>query len=160
MRLINTNLLNYFYKKGVKPLIENIAKKLDPSKLANNLLTTVAGFAMDARQGPVIQGQIDDVRADVTAINGKLNTITIIPDLANSSVVINVNGNYTVPEDGYIQAYCNSSPGRIDIGGVAVFYMGSQIEIMSGFIPVKKGQVVVASIFTNQSNVKFIPLKS
>lgn len=107
MRLINTNLLNYFYKNGVKPLIGNIAKKLDVSKLANNLLTTVTGYAMDARQGPVIQGQIDDVRADVTAINGKLilkpKEISLqIPEkaitshgYANSNITFNTPEGYT-----------------------------------------------------------------
>ncbi len=76
MRIINTNLLNYFYKKGVKPLKEAVGKKLDTSKIVNNLLTTVSGFALDARQGPVLQGQIDDINSNLSGVTFRTGLIT------------------------------------------------------------------------------------
>lgn len=72
MRLINTNLLNYFYKNGVKPLKDAIANKLDANKLANNLLTTVKGYGLDARQGPVIQGEIDSINSNLSELKDNI----------------------------------------------------------------------------------------
>ena len=70
MKVVNTNKLNLLWTYGILPIkraVENV--KL---KLANNLLTTEEGFGLDARQGPVIQGQIDEIREDVSKINGNL----------------------------------------------------------------------------------------
>lgn len=43
-----------------------LEKKLDAAKVANNLTTNVAGYALDARQGKELQDQL-------TALNGSLN---------------------------------------------------------------------------------------
>ncbi|ODR50363.1 hypothetical protein BEI59_16030 [Eisenbergiella tayi] len=37
--------------------------------LANNLSTTAAGYGIDARQGPVIQAQFNQINSDLTALN-------------------------------------------------------------------------------------------
>lgn len=61
---MNTNKLNLLWTYGILPIkhaVDNV--KL---KLANNLVTTEEGYGLDARQGPVIQRQIDE-------INGKLD---------------------------------------------------------------------------------------
>ena len=39
------------------------------SGLANNLTTTAAGYGMDARQGPVIQQQFDQINSNLIALN-------------------------------------------------------------------------------------------
>lgn len=51
---------------------DTLAKKLDSSKLANNLLTNQDGFALDAKQGPVIQEQIDNLETAISEINSNL----------------------------------------------------------------------------------------
>ncbi len=64
MKVVNTNKLNLLWTYGILPIkhaVDNV--KL---KLANNLVTTEEGYGLDARQGPVIQRQIDE-------INGKLD---------------------------------------------------------------------------------------
>lgn len=75
MRLINTNLLNYFYKNGIKPLKDAISGKLDMSKIANNLLTTVSGYALDARQGKVVQDEIDGINSNLSELEGRFRYI-------------------------------------------------------------------------------------
>lgn len=53
-----------------------LEKKLDAAKVANNLTTNVAGYALDARQGKKLQDQL-------TALNGSLGTFDFIPDGSN-----------------------------------------------------------------------------
>ena len=47
--------------------VSSVFEKLDKSKVANNLTTNVAGYALDARQGKALQDQI-------TSLNGSLNS--------------------------------------------------------------------------------------
>ncbi|MCM1213323.1 MAG: hypothetical protein NC331_11280, partial [Lachnospiraceae bacterium] len=61
MRIINTNLLNRFWKNGVKPIADAVAGKLSTSKVVNNLLTTESGYVLDARQGKILQDQISEL---------------------------------------------------------------------------------------------------
>lgn len=48
--------------------VSSVFEKLDKSKVANNLTTNVAGYALDARQGKALQDQI-------TSLNGSLNNV-------------------------------------------------------------------------------------
>ena len=66
MKVITTNRLNRFWKNGVKPIKDALANKLNTSSIVNNLLTTAAGYALDARQGKALDDKI-------TALNGSLS---------------------------------------------------------------------------------------
>lgn len=70
MKVITTNLLNYFWKNGVKPIKDAVGSKLDASKVANNLTTTVAGYALDARQGR----ELNNNKLSVTNVANNLAT--------------------------------------------------------------------------------------
>lgn len=61
MKVITTNLLNRFWKNGVKPIKEAVAGKLDASKIVNSLLATEEGFALDATQGKILKEQVDEL---------------------------------------------------------------------------------------------------
>ena len=61
MKVITTNLLNRFYKNGVKPIKDALAKKLDTTKVVSNLTTTAAGYALDARQGKALNDKIVEI---------------------------------------------------------------------------------------------------
>ena len=61
MKVITTNLLNRFWKNGVKPIKEAVTGKLDASKVVNSLLATEEGFALDARQGKALKDQVDEL---------------------------------------------------------------------------------------------------
>lgn len=76
MGLVTMDLLNRLWKNGFMPKVtklgtdlENevrklqttLAAKFDASKIANNLLTTAAGYALDARQGKVLQDQVSSL---------------------------------------------------------------------------------------------------
>ncbi len=52
----SSNVTDGTYNK--KAINSIVSKKLDVSKLANNLTTTVAGYALDARQGKVLDAKI------------------------------------------------------------------------------------------------------
>lgn len=65
MKVITTNRLNRFWKNGILPIKNSLANKLNTSSVVNNLLTTAAGYALDARQGKALDDKI-------TALNGKL----------------------------------------------------------------------------------------
>lgn len=93
MGLVNMNLLNYLWETGIKPIKNAIAEKLDSSKAANNLLTTEEGFWLDARQGPVIQGQIDDINSNLSELSDSLS---------NLFITVTGSKSYTVPANGAI----------------------------------------------------------
>ncbi len=92
MKVITTNLLNRFYKNGVKPIKDALTGKLDASKIANNLTTTVAGYGLDARQGKALDERISGLHSEIgtnyvknanglliqwgTSIHGKYITVT------------------------------------------------------------------------------------
>ena len=61
MKIVTTNLLNRFWKNGVKPIKDGLANKVDSSKIVNSLLTTAEGFALDARQGKVLDNKITEL---------------------------------------------------------------------------------------------------
>lgn len=61
MKVVTTNLLNRFWKNGVKPIKDALTNKVDSSKIVNSLLTTAAGFALDARQGKVLDDKITEL---------------------------------------------------------------------------------------------------
>lgn len=69
MKIIDTNKLNRFWKNGVKPIKDSVAQKLDTSKVINNLLTTKAGYALDARQGKVLQDQVSEINSNLSELN-------------------------------------------------------------------------------------------
>ena len=61
--------------------VSSVFDKLDKSKVVNNQTTTVAGFALDARQAnPNINGTLAKQVAD---LNGSLGTFDFIPDGSN-----------------------------------------------------------------------------
>lgn len=74
MKVITTNLLNRFWKNGIKPIEEAVAGKLDASKVVNSLLATEEGFALDATQGKILKEQVDE-------LNRKLNVS--VSDIVN-----------------------------------------------------------------------------
>ena len=65
MKVITTNLLNRFWKNGVKPIKEAVTGKLDASKVVNSLLATEEGFALDATQGKALKDQVDELNRNL-----------------------------------------------------------------------------------------------
>lgn len=47
--------------------------KLDKENIANNLTTTQEGYALDARQGKVLDKKIDDLGGEVSGLNSKIH---------------------------------------------------------------------------------------
>lgn len=73
MAFVSGNKLNRLWQNHIKPIKDSVTGKLDASKIANNLVTTVAGMALDARQGKELKDEVD-------ALNSNLffnNNITI-----------------------------------------------------------------------------------
>lgn len=75
MKVITTNLLNRFWKNGVKPIKEAVSGKLDASKVVNSLLATEEGFALDATQGKILKEQVDELNRNFANVLGILTNI-------------------------------------------------------------------------------------
>lgn len=103
MRLVTTNLLNRFWGNGVKPIMAALGNKLEASRIVNNLLTTVAGYALDARQGKVLHDKNVELENALNEINSNLYVLDFnhMVDLA-SYLVVGVNKSYIPPKPGII----------------------------------------------------------
>lgn len=111
MAVITTNLMNKFWKKGVKPVYDDVKKKLNISKVINNLLTTEEGYALDARQGKVLQDQLDELNTGLTAfrcytlnstaITWKSDLIDFFNTLPNVCFCIQIRAGLWLRADGY-----------------------------------------------------------
>ena len=69
MKVVTTNLLNRFWKNGVKPIKDALTGKVDSSRIVNSLLATEAGFALDARQGKVLNDKVTELNGKLTFVN-------------------------------------------------------------------------------------------
>jgi len=88
MKVITTNLLNRFWKNGVKPIKEAVSGKLDASKVVNSLLATEEGFALDATQGKILKEQVDELNRNLPKlIVASSPTISYTPD-RNCNVLV------------------------------------------------------------------------
>lgn len=72
MKVITTNLLNRFWKNGVKPIKDSLSSKVNVTDIVNNLTTTVANKALDARQGKALDDKILELNR-----NSLRNTTTV-----------------------------------------------------------------------------------
>lgn len=73
MKVITTNLLNRFWKNGVKPIKDDVVKKLNTANVINNLLATAAGYALDARQGKILDDKITELNGNYTHLTTNSN---------------------------------------------------------------------------------------
>lgn len=129
--------------------------------LANNLSTTAAGYGIDARQGPVIQAQFNQINSDLVAADGEkfrygktadgkrgyiitneAGADTVIPFSHSIEVIYNsssYNSSYTFVEEGdYIISSCICKEGWVEKGdpiielSVAEIYSNYQSTKYSG----------------------------
>lgn len=85
MKVITTNLLNRFWKNGVKPIKDSLSSKVNVSDIVNNLTTTAANKALDARQGKALKTEIDSLNSNLNAANFTLTNSTYYP---TTSVIV------------------------------------------------------------------------
>ena len=124
MKVITTNRLNRFWKNGVLPIKNALANKLNTANVVNNLLTTAAGYALDARQGKALDDKI-------TALNGKIikKTVTFTGTIAPKSTVsvskdftMDTGYQYLAAALGYVSnigalcACCNYTQNKVNLG--------------------------------------------
>jgi len=90
MKVITTNRLNRFWKNGVLPIKNALANKLNTANVVNNLLTTVAGYALDARQGKALDDKITALNGKTTTLDtkGRFNGQIITPQFPNGAIPI------------------------------------------------------------------------
>ena len=130
MKVITTNLLNRFYKNGVKPIKDALAKKLDTSKVISNLTTTTAGYALDARQGKALNDKISDLDKKMYYMGDwqQINT-----------------NNYTAPKDGFVCLWWRPNDGSKPVTFANLKDVTTDRFIAAGVMinaPIKKGHVV------------------
>lgn len=76
MKVVTTNLLNRFWTNGVKPIKDALTNKVDSSKIVNSLLTTAAGYALDACQGKALDDKITELNRKSIKSASKTYTYT------------------------------------------------------------------------------------
>lgn len=69
MKVITTNLLNRFWKNGVKPIKDSLSSKVNVSDIVNNLTTTAANKALDARQGKALNDKITTLNSNIATLS-------------------------------------------------------------------------------------------
>lgn len=107
MKVITTNRLNRFWKNGVLPIKNSLANKLNTSSVVNNLLTTAAGYALDARQGKALDDKI-------TALNGKLGYTTNVTTVTLNGWTVQ----YQNAGAGYIYVHLTRTVQKLESGSV------------------------------------------
>lgn len=133
----------------------NIWTKITSSILnklvANNLITTAAGFLLDARQGKVLDDKLTKLNTNITH--------AVMPDYAKQT---QVSSPYVAVSDGWIQCSLRSigSISAIRIDGATVFNIGqtmSPTNYVTNFVtvPIAKGQT--ATLEGTFESMHFIP---
>lgn len=121
-------------EQKVTSLISLINQKLNVSKVINNLLTTEAGFALDARQGKVLNDKI-------TKLNGDLSTHTSITAISsgftwNMSLTRKYVVAYKIGRIVYLYAYFQNSNGiTTNNTEVKVFTLPSSLTPITSYVP-------------------------
>lgn len=59
MRVVTINLLNRFWKNGVKPIKEALEKKIDITKIVKSIVITEEGFLMDGKTASEALAELD-----------------------------------------------------------------------------------------------------
>lgn len=84
------------YRTGNVNITPDNVGAVETSKIVNGLLTTAAGFVLDARQGKILDDKISDVKNNSWSLKGG---IEIKPNEDLNSVKFRVPGNYFCPLD-------------------------------------------------------------
>lgn len=130
-------------------------------EIANNLTTTMTGSALDAAQGPIILGKIDDIKAStIKLISAESTSILLV-----SGSAVNMNAIITAPYDCIVIAtvtaqFFNNSAGKrtisISVNGTSaqshnfVPISGDNSLITSTFIlTLKKDQILQPRLYHN-----------
>lgn len=90
MKVITTNLLNRFWKNGVKPIKDSLSSKVNTSDILNNLTTTVANKALDARQGKALNDKITSLNSNLEKLGGLKFDHQFIPSVTDAYDAANV----------------------------------------------------------------------
>lgn len=81
-------------KKKWSTLLAKIKSKL----LANNLTTTAAGYALDARQGKALKDQVDQLNTNISSLQNSTDKMGVYDVWANDQTTFNVA--FKVPQNG------------------------------------------------------------
>lgn len=147
MKVITTNLLNRFWKNGVKPIKEAVTGKLDASKVVNSLLATEEGFALDATQGKALKDQVDELNRKLKwklLSDGLMGGVSVsIPSDADQiHIKANMTNNIiltieiaTIELSGNAQSYRSGYAQSANVNGMVAFGVSNtQITLTNGVL--------------------------
>lgn len=97
MKVITTNLLNRFWKNGVKPIKDSLSSKVNVSDIVNNLTTTAANKALDARQGKALKTEIDSLNSNLGGLRFEHQLIASVTDAYSADNVLSFSGSQLYP---------------------------------------------------------------
>ena len=93
--------LRQYLDNAVNMIMDGVAMvEAEIPAVANNLTTTAAGKALDARQGKALKTLVDGVSGDLAGLNPDSKTIRLASSTASSTKVFDI----TVDDDGELAA--------------------------------------------------------
>lgn len=94
--------------KGLADLFTAVGKKLDTSKVVNNLTTTAEGYALDARQGKVLNDAVGE-------LNSKFEKSVVLNDVSWPTLLALSAGSYVINQG------ASGSPAPTQYGALILF---------------------------------------
>ena len=141
MGIITTNLLNRFWKKGIKPIRESLDEKVEVSKIIESTNITEPGFVMDGRTASEEFSELNrklpsDYYTESKSANISPNNWVTMNSvvLKNGIYDVKANVSYSVSEDVGIglsietNPYTNTASVRGNMGGGGGLYVSNLID--------------------------------
>lgn len=124
--------------------LPTLSPALRQSDLKNNLITTLEGYALDARQGKVLDEKITEVNQDLAELDSyvKGNTLNALVKITTYTS----SNPYTCPKDGFIMVVSASTLGAL----TSVFNPINQYVPFARTEPVRAGYPQTISIFVKK----------
>lgn len=132
-------LPNIITGKPVKTLFSNIKAFLKGTvtlgRLANNLITTGDGFALDAKQGPVIQGKFDEINSNLGNLSNNLSALVLVKYAAAAQAELDaiINDLTRYVNGTHYRFIVNINSSALSLGGGSWFIEGLKIDADYGW---------------------------
>lgn len=166
MGIITTNLLNRFWKKGIKPIRESLDEKVEVSKIIESTNITEPGFVMDGRTASEEFSELNrklpsDYYTESKSANISPNNWVTINSavLKNGIYDVKANVSYSVSVDVSIvlsietDPYTNTVSVRGSMGGGGGLYVSNLIDARNRNITVNVKTLHVNSSVSEATSI-------
>lgn len=122
MKVITTNLLNRFYKNGVKPTKDAVAGKLDASKVVASTSISAPGFVMDGKTCSEALAGINSNLSGLIIKNTVSNRVNVSAGAQSYTYIsVNLPDGYSVLSVSAVAAHTTTLCGAAMLSGDKVY---------------------------------------